>query len=259
PGQVIAVAQARGGIGATTVATNLACALVGRSTMFRKVERKRVALLDFDLQFGNANVYLDLEDNQGFLDLMRAGEMPDSAFVGGILQRHSSGLDLLCAPKQLVPLTTVRAEVIAALLDLLCADHDYVVVDLPRAMVDWIEPVLQRAARLALVTDTSVPCIRQARRMVDFLREDFMGLPVDFIVNREKKPMIKSDHHREAEKVLQTKLTHWLPDNPRLARAAVDLGRPVVEMKPGSDLAKALTGLAVSVGTAAQTARQLNA
>lgn len=249
-GKVIAVTQARGGIGATTVAVNLACNLVGKSTLFHKAEKRRVALLDLDLQFGNTNVFLDLEDNGGFLQLLEAGKEPDARFVASAMQSHPLGIDVLSAPVQVVPLHAVPVRLVEQILDLLQQQYDYIVVDLPRALVEWVEPVIRKASQLVLVTDTTVPCVRQARRQIDFYREDNVGLPIEVVVNREKRPMIRSEHVREAEKILKTSLTHWLPENPGVAREAVDLGRPVAALKPRSDLGKALakTALALSVG-----------
>ena len=254
-GGVIAVAQARGGIGSTTVAVNLAGSLVGRSSMFRKGHKRKVALLDLDVQFGNANVFLDLEDNGGFLQLIESVDVPDMRFLKGVMQTHPLGIDVLCAPLQVVPLSSLRPEILGATLDVLRRNYEYVIVDLPRVLVDWIEPVLSRATQLVIVSDTSVPSIRQARRLMDFYREDHISLPVEIIVNREKRPLLKSEHIRDAEKVLEKKLTHWLPDNPKLARKAVDLGRPVVEFHPRSDLGKAMAKLATAVVSSSQ-ARQ---
>ena len=59
---------------------------------------------------------------------------------------------------------------------------------------------------------------------------------------------MRSEHIREAEKVLKTKLTHWLPDNPKIARSAVDLGHPIAQTKPRSDLGKALSKIAATIG-----------
>ena len=254
-GQVLAVSQARGGIGATTVAVNLACSLVGRSGLFGKTRKARVALLDFDLQFGNLNVFLDLEDNGGFLQTVEALEAPDERFVNAVMQRHDLGVDVLCAPLPIAPLQTVRPDTVAEFLDILQRKYDYIVVDFPRALVDWVEPVLRRATKLIMVTDTTVPCIRQARRLIDFYSEDNIGLGVELVVNREKRPLLKSEHLREAEKVLKTKLTHWLPDNPKVARMAADLGKPIVDIKPRSDLGKALSKTAQSLTADTRSAR----
>ncbi len=247
-GKVIPVSKSRGGVGASTVAANLACALVGgRGSFFRKSAKSRVALLDFDLQFGNSNVFLDLEDNGGFLQLIESDEKPDDHFLSSILQQHTLGVDVLCAPAPMVPLQSMRPDLVEGILDLLQRRYDYIVVDLPCAILEWVEPIFKRATQLALVSDTTVPCVRQARRLIDIYRESNMALPVEIVVNRERNKLIRPSHVREAEKVLETKLKHWLPDNPKVARNSVDLGRPVVEMKPQSDLGKALTKLAAAM------------
>ncbi|WP_170764920.1 AAA family ATPase [Ruegeria lacuscaerulensis] len=252
-GKVIPVAKSRGGVGASTVAVNLACSLVGgKGSFFRKSAKNRVALLDFDLQFGNSNVFLDLEDNGGFLQLIENAEKPDDHFLSSVLQEHTLGVDVLCAPAPMVPLQSMRPDLIEGMLDLLQQRYDYIVIDLPCAVVEWVEPIFKRAAQLALVTDTTVPCVRQARRLIDFYREANVTLPVEIVVNRERSTLIRSSHVREAEKVLETKLKHWLPDNPKVARNSVDFGRPVVEMKPQSDLGKALAKLAAAMSADVQ-------
>lgn len=251
-GKVIAVTQARGGIGATTVAVNLACGLVGKSTIFRKTRKSRVALLDFDLQFGNINVFLDLEDNGGFLQLVEAMEDPDGRFIDSVLQKHPLGVHVLCAPSTIAPLHSVQTEKIRVMLEILQQTYDYIIVDLPRALVDWVEPVLAKASQLVIVSDTSVPCVRQARRLIDFYGEDNFGLSVELVINREKRPLIKSEHVREAEKVLKTKLMHWLPDNARAARNSADLGKPIIDNAPRSDIAKALKKVTAQIATKSQ-------
>ena len=249
-GAIIAVAQARGGIGSTTVAVNLARGLVGRSTLFRKAQRRQVALVDLDLQFGIAGAFLDLEDRGDLLDLIRSGHAPAAADLLGMMQRHELGLSVLCAPRAVIPLSAVSPETVGLMLDTLRGQFDYVVVDLPRALVDWIAPVLSRAGRLALVTDTSVPSVRQAKRLIDFFHEDNAGLKVDLIVNREGRPLMKSAQVKEAESVLGMPFAHWLPDQPREARKAADLGRTVIDLYPSSRLGRAFGKLAAATTTA---------
>lgn len=257
-GKVIPVTQSRGGVGATTVAVNVACALAARrSSFFRKAERRRVVLLDFDLQFGNANVFLDLEDNGGFLQIIEALEEPDDHFLVSTLQKHSLGIDVLCAPVPIVPLQSLRADLIERMIALLKKRYDYIVVDLPRAVVDWVEPILKQATRVVLVTDTSVPCVRHARRLIDLYREENVGLPIEVVVSRESRPVIKSEHVREAEKVLETQFKHWVPDNPKVARAAINVGRPVMDVKPHSDLGKALAKVAAAISAEEQATKKI--
>ena len=245
----ISIAQARGGVGSTTVAVNTALKLLGTKGTFKSKPTHKVALLDFDLQFGNANVLLDLEDNGGFERLIDEGIEPDFQYLQGIMQTHPSGLDILNAPNAVVPLSSVDPATIGSMIEQLQKHYDYVVIDLPRALVDWLEPVIERTSRLQIVTDTSIPSIRHTKRLMDFYREAQIGLPVDLIVSRETKRLMKSPQQKEAESVLEQGFSHWLPDDPKSSRKAVDLGQPIVESAPRSPLGRALTKLAHSTAT----------
>jgi pilus assembly protein CpaE len=231
------------------VAVNVAQALARTRKGGRKSPLHRVVLVDLDLQFGTANVLLDLEDNGGFFKLIEARDEPDATYMRTVVQHHRSGLDVVSAPVTVAPLHAVRPQTIAAMLEALQTQYDFVIVDLPRALVEWVAPVLERAARLAVVTDTSVPSVRHARRLIDFFREANIGLPVDVVVNRETKPLLPKRHIREAEAALGLRIAHWLPDNPKVARSAADYGVPLVTHAARSDLARALARLAARLQT----------
>jgi len=252
-GKVITVAQARGGIGATTVAVNLACKLASQRSRFKSAAPRRVALLDLDLQFGNANVLLDIEDDGAFQKMAEDGVMPDAHYTSGLMQSHDSGVDILSAPTSVIPLNSIEPEVIASLIDCLRAEYDYVVIDLPRALVDWLEPVIERADSMQIVTDTSVPCVRHSKRLIDFFRDIKFDLQIGLIANRETKTLLKSSQCREAEKLLECKFDSWLPDVPKIARKAADLGTPVTTQFGRSALAKAIGKLAKDI--AAKTSK----
>ncbi len=243
-GDVIAVTKARGGVGATTVAVNLACKLRGGGGLLRNRPVRRVALLDLDLQFGNVNAFLDLEDNGALLELLQSGHSPDASYLRGMMQSHGNGLDLLSSPTPLVPLTAMTAAMAGTLLDGLRSEYDVLVVDLPQVLVDWIGAVFERSNRIVMVTDTTVPSIRQARRLSEFFGEEHAGVPVEFVVNRETRPVMKTATVREAENALDASLDHWLPEAAADARKAADLGQPVVDLVPNSRLARAFAKLA---------------
>ena len=243
-GKLIAVAQATGGSGATTTAVNLAAALAAKKGRFSKRPGAKVALIDLDVQFGSVGVLMDLEDNGGFLELVESAAVPDANYLKGIMQSHASGVDVLVAPRQVMPVTAMDPQQFSTLFDVLKSSYDFVVVDLPRALVEWLEPVVSRMDELVLVSDTSVPSMRQAKRLMDFYREDNITVQTTVVIARETKPLIKSEQIAEGEKLLETKFKHWLPANPKVARKSADLGKPLVVAKPGSDIAKAYTALA---------------
>ena len=223
-GSVISVAQARGGAGSTTVAVNLAVAIA--SDHKRKEVGPKVVVLDLDLQFGNAGTYLDVEDNGGLLNLISQGALPDQSVILRSVQSTDSGVDVITAPKVFVPLTSMTPELISTIIDTLRSAYDVVVVDLPHAMLDWVAPVISSTDRLLLVSEGSVPCIRQAKRIIDLYRESQVTLPVDLVMNREKKPWFGSENLRAAEELLGIKGAFWIPENRTEERSAVDLGQP---------------------------------
>ena len=243
-GRIIAVAQARGGIGSTTVAVNLADQLVGGGGFLHREKPHAVALLDFDLQFGSVGSFLDLGEQETLLQLALDGTIPDHNFLSQSMVKMPNGLSVLAAPSKFAPLDSLRSEQVAAILDTLRQSHDFIVVDLPRALIGWIEPIIQRADELIIVTDISVSSVRHCRRLIDFFTADNVALPVEIVVNHERRPMFQSAMHREAAKVLRCKLNHWLPHDPRAASAAAGRGKPLSAVAPRSSLGKAMTRLA---------------
>ncbi|MCU4654268.1 AAA family ATPase [Roseibacterium sp. SDUM158016] len=249
-GRVIAVAQARGGVGSTTVAVNLADALLARGGGFRKRAGNRVALVDLDIQLGDVASFLDLEPNEALYELAVNGIEPDATFVAQSVTQLPSGLSVLTAPARFAPLDALKSAQIARLIDNLRKTHDYVVVDLPGGLVEWIDAVLERADRLLMVTDCAVPSIRQARRLIDFFSDAHLGLKIEVVINHEAKPMLLRRHHAAAEKVLEREFRHWLPDDPGAARAALDRGVPLSGIASRSRLSKTIARMARTLAEA---------
>lgn len=239
-GKLYLVTRARGGMGATTFAVNLALGLAGSKSK----GKSPVALVDLDLQFGTVASSLDMVDRGGMLALVQLPQEPDSMAVRTALQQHESGLFVLAGPKRPVPLDALDSMRVASILTALLASHDSVVVDLPHALVTWLEPLLRRATRVFMVTDLAVTSIDSARRVLDTLREDRADLPVEVIVTREKKPLFSSKVPAEVSAALEAPVRHWLADDPKLAREALDRGNPVMKAAPSSTLAKGIRKIA---------------
>ncbi|MCU9847842.1 AAA family ATPase [Defluviimonas sp. WL0024] len=246
-GRIIAVTQARGGIGSTTVAVNLADQLVGGRGWGARKQGRKVALVDLDLQFGTVGSFLDLPEQDSLLQLALDGVVPDENFLDQAMVKGPNGISVMPAPSKFAPLDSLRPDQVAAILDTLRQSHDFVVVDLPRAIVNWIEPVIQRADELLVVTDMSVPAIRHCRRLIDFFTQDNPALTVDIVVNHENRPLLQSRVHREAAKALERKLDLWLPHDARAATNSADRGQPLSLAAPRSPLGKAMGRLAQSV------------
>ena len=237
-GQVSMVLRARGGAGASTVATNLAVALAASC---------KVVLVDFDLQNGTIAPLLDLPDSAEFSRLVQAQAVPDAGFLDRALVAHASGLHVLAAPDVFAPMTALSASVVEALLQQLCARFDHVIVDMPQTVVDWFEPVAARAARAFVVTDTAVPSIKRARRLIEVMTEDHMTLPMVVVVNGEARPLFGRATVTEAARVLDRPLSHWIPADAKAARTARDMGVPLMIGAKRSAAARAFRAMAAAM------------
>ena len=255
-GRIILVAKARGGIGATTLAVNLALEMQMLAMKRSGKIGGRVALVDLDVQLGNAGSFLDLADRGGMLQLAQLGPEPDAQAVRHAMVRHPSGLGVLVAPKTAIPFEAFDTTRIGSMLDALCAENDVVIVDLPPALIDWLGPLLSRAERLLMIMDLAVPSIVRARRIISLMTEDHAKLVVDIVVAREKKPFRLGQTHRDAEAALGHPLRHWLPDEARLARQAMDRGDPLVQLAPRCGWSKAVKGMAIELQTSPRSGSQ---
>jgi len=256
--KVIAVSKSRGGAGATTIAVNLAEQLQDRKGMVKKVPTNRVCLVDMDFQFGDVASFLDIEPRNALFQMAAEGIIPDITFLRQSITTTSGELDVLTAPGKFAPNEALKIEQVQAILQQLKGDYDYIVVDMPMVMVDWISAILEECDRMLMVTDSAVPSIAQARRMIDFYTADVINLPIEIVINGERKPMMKSGALKEAEKVLERPIAYWVPEDRKSARAAIDHGLPVADIAKRSALAKAIKSLATNAaGDLASNAPQL--
>jgi pilus assembly protein CpaE len=124
-GKTIAFMHLSGGAGATTLAVNAACALA------RVADGKRTCLLDLDIQFGNAASLLDLPSASPVQEFIDDPNRLDESMLESMMLRHQTGLQVLTAPRTLLPLTAYGADGIRSLVDIARRNFSFVVVDLP--------------------------------------------------------------------------------------------------------------------------------
>lgn len=256
-GMILAVAGARGGIGTTSFAMNLAT-LLARREKKDDTETPRVAIVDLDYQNGVLGASIDIHDGGAYLDLLKGEVEPDRAFVKRAFIHHEeAGFDVLPAPASIAPLDALTPEKVAVLLDELRLSYDYIVLDLPRSLVDWVDPILVRADRFFILGDTTVHTVRQMRRMMDLYTDDHAALPIDLIVSMKSKPFSPGPDIKEAERFLDRKLGAWVPLDVKSATRASDHGKPILVARPKSPIAKAMAPIVATIREAhANSARR---
>jgi pilus assembly protein CpaE len=237
-GKIIAVSSNKGGVGSTTVASNLASGLVTR--------RKSSCLVDLVLQFGSVTSFLNLDPSYTILDLAKNIKRIDPLLLDGSLVKHASGVRVLAEPFYAEDARRISPSDIDEILDTLAQSFDFVVVDTPKEFDEMLALVLDKASLILFVTEMDVPSLKSAHRAFElFERMGIYDKKIRLVLNRYVKSKLMS--LESVEKALGVKVFWTLPNNYPTAIAAVNQGLSIQECDSKSDLARSYMGLTDSV------------
>lgn len=177
--KVIAVIGARGGVGTTTVATNLAWILA------EKFDYK-TTLLDLDPYFGSAAMAFDIMPNHGLRDALDKPDRIDSEFLARVMVQHTDKLSVFSGEESFSELISCSSSAAEALIDELCEQFEYTVVDLPTHLSSLTRSVLAQADQIAIVTELSLLGLRDALRLQEFLKDANRGDSEPIIIANRK-------------------------------------------------------------------------
>lgn len=230
-GEIFAFLGAKGGVGTTTVATNVA-------TVLSKLAGGSTLLIDLHLAYGDAAVYLGTEPRFSVIDALENVHRLDRAFLGGLVGHAKNGLALLASSDR-ASATPVDAASIRGLIEASARHYRYVVLDVPRS--DVTLEALEPATRIVIVANQELATVRAATRLAATLRQRYGKDRLSVVVSRfDQHAEIGSD---DVERVLGSPVAHTFPSNYRIALEALNAGRPVV-LDNHNKLAAALTGFA---------------
>lgn len=248
-GQVLAFIGCKGGSGATFAAANLAHVLAAGG-------QRRVALIDLNLQFGDALFFLSSERApSNVAELARNIGRLDRSMLEASMVEVAPGLRALAAPEDPAQGADVAPEHVATLIDLARTMFDHVVIDVGRSLTGVTLQALDQADHLFAVLQLTLPYIRGARRLRDVFRSlGYADAKQHWVVNRyEKSGQITLDDLRRTLAVTEV-LT--LPNQYDPVASAVNQGVAVSQIAPNSAISKGLRELAAHVApTAAGTPR----
>jgi pilus assembly protein CpaE len=214
-GQVFGIVGAKGGVGATTVAVNLAAELA-------RVAPRETLLVDLHLSHGDAAVMLGAEPRFTVGDALQNIHRLDEAVLRGLVTPTSAGVDLLGSPntwavESMLDGTTHLVSVAARL-------YRYVVLDLPRSGF-WAKEAIADLTRVVVVANQELSTIRHASRLVAVLQRRYGGEHLSVLVSRFDP---QSDIRRQdIEQVIKVPIRHVVPSDYRLALRAQNMGRPL--------------------------------
>ena len=189
PGEVLAIAAAKGGSGVTTVAVNVAAELAHRG--------HRVVLIDADLQFGDVAVALGLRPESNLSDAAAAGVNLTPRLLDTMLAGHdATGLRVLGAPRDPVAADLVSPDDLTRVIDFARFLADVVVVDVPSALTPIALSVLDHADRIGLVTVPAVTVLHDTAVELRLLERLGLAEKTQLVLNR-----VSPDHHASKRRI----------------------------------------------------------
>lgn len=233
-GQVHAYYGAKGGVGTTTVAINSAIGLA-------RVGRRKVCLVDADLQFGDHRVFLDLgPDKRSIADVVAAPAI-DADVLRKIVVRHDSGIDVLLAPPSPESAEHVSAEQrhLSQIVDTLRSMYDYVVVDLDKRLDDHSLDIVSTADLLLVVMTADLSCIKNVRLVLETLAQ--IGVAddrVQLFMNRSNA--FTGISAKSVEGVLKRPVSFQVVNDYRVAISALNSGEPFMFRRADSVIGRSL-------------------
>jgi len=240
--KVISLVRRAGGMGATFLAIQTAVELAGRR---RKEGKPRVCLVDLDFQSGDTATYLDMDGRLDIAEIARAPHRLDAHLLLAMVSHHPSGLDLLAPPPSLIELEAIIPEAVTRLLDIVCEQYDYVVIDLPLACTRWSIDVMTGSDAVLLVTQLAVAAVRQTQALIERLRSQGMApATLSVVVNRYQRSLWgRGVKLSAAEEALGRPVDFLIADNARLVSTALDHGHTLQEARPRSRIEKQVRGM----------------
>jgi pilus assembly protein CpaE len=238
-GHVVVVYSPQAGAGVTTLATNLASALMRQDT--------RVLLMDCNLQFGDVDTFLNLQAQSNISNLTKVVHDVDQEMLDGVLVTHASGLKVLVAPQHPEQAYDIASEDVKELVNLVAGLYDFVIIDMPTLYDDLTLKLFDVAERILLVATPTIPSIRNTRKILDILEymQEPSGLKekVLFVLNRvvgDKDKGRGTVPTPSIENALKQSVLAEIPLDERAVLTAVNQGVPLVardtKHSPGREL-----------------------
>jgi pilus assembly protein CpaE len=246
-GRIVAVVGAKGGVGASTIAHNIAFAMA-RDLMLDAV------VTDLDLAFGTAGLDFNQDPPQGIAEAVFSPDRIDTAFIDRLLAKCTDHLSLLAAPATLERVYDFGADAFDSIFDSLRATVPCVVLDVPHQWTGWSKQTLIGADDILIVAAPDLANLRNTKNIYDLLKA---SRPNDRLpryclnqVGVPKRPEIKA---ADFAKALEDEPVAIIPFEPQLFGAAANNGQMIAEISSGHRTAETFRQLAQLLTGRAET------
>jgi pilus assembly protein CpaE len=246
-GKVVSIMKSVGGVGATALASQLALRFAASEARYGR----ECCLIDLDVQFGDIAFQLGLQPRLTLAELLDAGSRLDGDLLRATATKHASGLNVIAAPPDIMPLEGVTSDHVVEIVDLASREYGTVFVDLPTNWSNWSLSLLARSDLVLLITELSVASLHRAKRQLELIRSQDLGLiDVRVIVNRYEKAQTRLIRPADVRTTLGRDIAYTIANDFQLMRTAIEQGVPISEVKRKSALGKDLDALDSGVAAA---------
>jgi pilus assembly protein CpaE len=237
--QIFAVAGATGGVGSSSIAVNLACALAAD-------EANSVVLVDLDMALGDADVFLDTIPEYTLSDVAQNVERLDLTLLRKSLTKHSSGVHLLPRPMQLDEVRHITQDKLQRVFGLLKTSFTHLVIDASKGYSELDMLALRSADQVLMVTQLDLPCLRNVvRLLMTFDEDDALREKVKVVVNRVGQDSGQISL-KKARDTIGREIFWQVPNDYRVMVEVRNNGVPLIQHAPKA-------GITLSIGQLADT------
>ncbi|MGA2942939.1 MAG: CtpF protein [Xanthobacteraceae bacterium] len=237
-GRIVAVVGAKGGVGASTIAHNIAFSISHDIAL-------DTVVADLDLAFGTAGLDFNQDPPQGIAEAVLSPDRVDTAFVDRLLAKCTDHLSLLAAPATLDRVYDFGADAFDSIFDSLRASVPCVMLDVPHQWTGWSKQALIGADDILIAAAPDLANLRNAKNLYDFLKG---ARPNDHLpryclnqVGVPKRPEIKA---ADFAKALEDEPVAVIPFEPQIFGAAANNGQMIAEISSGHRTAEIFRQLA---------------
>ncbi len=230
--RVISVFSTKGGVGKTTIASNLAVSIA-------RTAKKKVALVDLDLQFGDVAIMLNVSVKNTISDLVKEAGQLDSNLMEEYLVTHFSGVKVLPAPIKPEYAEYITANHVEKIINTLRESYHYIIVDTSASFHESVLSALDMSDRILLVSTLDLPTIKNIKAGLDVMETlHYPAEKIHIILNKASEQYgIK---YKDFESTLRRQIWSYVPEDNQTVVTSANKGFPFVMTRTETKVAKAV-------------------
>ncbi len=238
-GKIYSVFSSKNGVGATTIAVNLAANI-------HKITKEPTVIVDLDLVGGDVTTFLNMKPPYTISDITRNIGRANASLIHGIITKHESGISVLAEPHHVEEGVSISGEAVRRVLSLLRTRYRHIIIDTESNLTQTTMAALDMSDLILLTFVQSLPGIKNTERYLNYLAKDgIRSNKIRLVVNRYLKKFEVTIE--QAEKLLKQPVFWQIPNDFNTAMSCLNKGIVLEAYAPGSKLSLSIKDLAMTV------------